>query len=124
MMAHLVELSEAMARKAGDDCAVEIELASTDHVDWVSVAASLDLAEEGRLAEGGHLVVLSAWQVLALVGAVARHSGPVQVEAAVVTSPVCNTELLGPIAGVLQAFPLPDHSVCVGHQLCWALVVL
>ena len=94
----LDELSEAMARKAGDDCAVEI--ASIDHVDWVSVAASLDLAEEGRLAEGvylvvlsarlvqvlgrhaegGHLVVLSAWQVRVLVGAVSRHSGPVQVK--------------------------------------------
>jgi hypothetical protein len=132
----LVELSEAMARKAGDDCAVEIELASTDHVDWVSVAASLDLAEEGRLAEGVYLVVLSARlvQVLGrlaegggaaqgdhLLGLSARHvqvlvwvvaklGGPIQVGLGVA---VCNAELLGPIAGVLQAWPLLDCSVWV-----------
>jgi hypothetical protein len=70
----LDELSEAMAREAGDDCAVEIALASADQLDWASVAASLDLAEDGLL------VVFSAWQVQVLVGAVARHSGPVQVE--------------------------------------------
>jgi hypothetical protein len=71
----LVELSVATAREAGDDCAVEVELASTDHVDLLSVAASLDLADEGRLAEGVHLVVLSA----RLVQVLARLGGPIQV---------------------------------------------
>jgi hypothetical protein len=132
----LVELSEAIARTAGDDCAVEIGLSSADHVDWVSVAASLDLAEEGRLAEGVYLVVLSARlvQVLGrlaegggaaqgdhllglsarhvqvLVWVVARVGGPIQVGLGVA---VCHAGLLGPIAGVLQAWPLSDCSVWV-----------
>ena len=105
---HLVELSEAMARKAGEDCAVEIELASTDHVDLVSVAASLDLAEERRLAEGVYHVVLSARLVQVLVWVVARLGGPIQVGLGVA---VCHAELLGPIDGVLQAWPLLDCSV-------------
>jgi hypothetical protein len=106
----LVELSEAIARTAGDDCAVEIGLSSADHVDWVSVAASLDLAEEGRLAEGVYLVVLSARLVQVLVWVVARVVGPIQVGLGVA---VCHAGLLGPIAGVLQAWPLSDCSVWV-----------
>jgi hypothetical protein len=109
----LVHLDTTGLAMTGNDCAVEIALANTDHVDWVSAAASSDLAEDV------HLVVLSARHVP--VWAVARLGGPVQVG---LGGTVCNTELLGPIAGVLQAFPLPDHSVCVEHQLCWALVVL
>jgi ethanolamine utilization microcompartment shell protein EutS len=57
-LAHL--LSEATAREAVADCAVEIAQASADLADRVSVTAILHLAEEGGLAEGGHLVVLSA----------------------------------------------------------------
>jgi hypothetical protein len=57
--------------------------------------------------------VLSARHVL--VWAVARLGGPVQVG---LGGTVCHAELFGPngpIAGVLQAWPLPDHSVCVEH---------
>jgi hypothetical protein len=92
-LAHL--LSEAMARKTGDDCAVEIALASTDHVNWVSAAASLDLAEDvhlvvlsarhiqvlERLAEGVHLVVLSARQIQVL-GRLAEEGGLLVVHSA------------------------------------------
>ena len=53
-------LSEAMMTEAVADCAVEIAQARSDHADRVSVTASLHLAEEIRLAEGGHLVVRSA----------------------------------------------------------------
>jgi hypothetical protein len=119
----LDKFSEAMARKAGDDCAVEVALASTDQVDWVSVAgclaegeclarrnhhvvlsASLDFAECGGVAESNLLLVLSARPVQVLVLVVARLGGPVQVG---LGGAVCHAELLGPIAGVLQAWPLP-----------------
>jgi hypothetical protein len=126
-LAHL--LSEAKARETGDDCAVEVVVASTDHVDWVSVAASLHLAEEGRLAEGVHLVVLSACLDLTECGGAAEgdhllvlSARPVQVG---LGGAVYHAELLGSIAGVLQAWSLQrtELRLSVEHQLGGALVI-
>ena len=70
--------------------------------------ACSDLTECGGAAEGDHLIVLSARHVQVLVWVVARLGGPIQVGLGLA---VCHAELLGPIDGVLQAWPLLDCSV-------------